>query len=285
MKQLIITKQITNRSEESINRYFLEIGKYDLIGAEEEVELTIRIRDGDTLALEKLVTANLRFVVSVAKQYQNRGISLPDLINEGNVGLVKAAQKFDETRGFKFISYAVWWIRQAIIQAISEQSRIVRLPLNKVASINKIARVFPLLEQKFQREPTDDEIADVLDVKREEVYTTNSIKKHQLSFDAPLVNSEDNGHNLYDVANINNLPSPDASLLKDSLKYEINNALDKLTKREAEIIEMSFGLNNTPPQSLLEISQKQGISTERVRQIRQSSINKLKRNLRSRNSF
>ena len=180
MRQLVITKQITNRSDEAVNRYFQEISKYDLISAEEEVELTVRIKNGDTLALEKLVTANLRFVVSVAKQYQNRGISLPDLINEGNVGLVKAAQKFDEKRGFKFISYAVWWIRQSIIQAISEQSRIVRLPLNKISSINKIAKIFPVLEQKFHREPTDNEIADVLDVREEEVNTSNKLNKNQL---------------------------------------------------------------------------------------------------------
>ncbi len=283
MRQLIITKQITNRSDEAINRYFQEISKYNLIPVEEEVELTVRIKNGDIHALEKLVNANLRFVVSVAKQYQNRGLSLPDLINEGNVGLVKAAQKFDEKRGFKFISYAVWWIRQAIVQAISEQSRIVRLPLNKVASINKIAKAFPVLEQKFQREPTDDEIANVLDIKEEEVNTSNRIKKNQLSFDAPISNNKEDGFNLYDVININNLPSPDANLLKESLKYEIENALDKLTKREAAIIKMSFGLNNTHPLSLNEISQKQGITSERVRQIRRKGINKLKQKFIGRN--
>ncbi|MBN2521008.1 MAG: RNA polymerase sigma factor RpoD/SigA [Bacteroidales bacterium] len=285
MRQLIITKQITNRTDEAVNRYFQEISKYDLIPVEEEVELTIRIKNGDIQALEKLVTANLRFVVSVAKQYQNRGLSLPDLINEGNVGLVKAAQKFDEKRGFKFISYAVWWIRQAIIQAISEQSRIVRLPLNKVASINKIAKAFPVLEQKFQREPTDNEIADVLDIREEEVNTSNRIKKNQLSFDAPISNNEVDGFNLYDIINENNLPSPDANLLKESLKYEIDNALDKLTKREAAIIKMSFGLNNTHPLSLNEISQKQGITSERVRQIRRKGINKLKQKFIGRNLF
>ncbi|MBN2524564.1 MAG: RNA polymerase sigma factor RpoD/SigA [Bacteroidales bacterium] len=285
MRQLIITKQITNRSDESINRYFLEISKYDLIPAEEEVELTIKIKEGDLQALEKLVTANLRFVVSVAKQYQNRGISLPDLINEGNVGLVKAAHKFDEKRGFKFISYAVWWIRQSIIQAISEQSRIVRLPLNKIVSINKVAKVFPLLEQKFQREPTDEEIASTLDINEEEIATTNRIKKHQLSLDAPLLTHDETGLNLYDVAEINNMPSPDSKLLQESIKYEINDALHKLTRREADIIEMSFGLNNTPLHTLIEMSNKIGISTERVRQIKQSGITKLKRLLAAKKSF
>jgi RNA polymerase primary sigma factor len=285
MRQLIITKQITNRSDESINRYFLEISKYDLIPAEEEVELTIKIKEGDLQALEKLVTANLRFVVSVAKQYQNRGISLPDLINEGNVGLVKAAHKFDEKRGFKFISYAVWWIRQSIIQAISEQSRIVRLPLNKIVSINKVAKVFPLLEQKFQREPTDEEIASTLDINEEEIATTNRIKKHQLSLDAPLLTHDETGLNLYDVAEINNMPSPDSKLLQESIKYEINDALHKLTRREADIIEMSFGLNNTPLHTLIEMSNKIGISTERVRQIKQSGITKLKRLLAAKISF
>jgi len=274
MRQLIITKQITNRSDESINRYFLEISKYDLIPAE-----------GDLQALEKLVTANLRFVVSVAKQYQNRGISLPDLINEGNVGLVKAAHKFDEKRGFKFISYAVWWIRQSIIQAISEQSRIVRLPLNKIVSINKVAKVFPLLEQKFQREPTDEEIASTLDINEEEIATTNRIKKHQLSLDAPLLTHDETGLNLYDVAEINNMPAPDSKLLQESIKYEINDALHKLTRREADIIEMSFGLNNTPLHTLIEMSHKIGISTERVRQIKQSGITKLKRLLAAKKSF
>ncbi len=285
MRQLIITKQITNRSDESINRYFLEISKYDLIPAEEEVELTIKIKEGDLQALEKLVTANLRFVVSVAKQYQNRGISLPDLINEGNVGLVKAAHKFDEKRGFKFISYAVWWIRQSIIQAISEQSRIVRLPLNKIVSINKVAKVFPLLEQKFQREPTDEEIASTLDINEEEIATTNRIKKHQLSLDAPLLTHDETGLNLYDVTEINNMPSPDSKLLQESIKYEINDALHKLTRREADIIEMSFGLNNIPLHTLIEMSHKIGISTERVRQIKQSGITKLKRLLAAKKSF
>jgi RNA polymerase primary sigma factor len=280
MRQLVITKQITNRQDDSINRYFHDINKYSLLSAEEEVELTVRIRQGDVLALERLVTSNLRFVVSVAKQYQNKGISFPDLINEGNLGLVTAAHKYDETRGFKFISYAVWWIRQGIIQAISQQSRIVRLPLNKIASINKISKVLPQLEQEFQREPTDAEIAQLIDVSEEEVSTTNRIKKYQLSFDAPLSTSGDDDMNLYDVIHANNIPQPDTNLIHESLRQEINMALTKLTERESNIIQMTYGLNNTPPLSLFEISHELGISTERVRQIRQHGIVKLRRNLR-----
>jgi len=280
MRQLVITKQITNRQDDSINRYFHDINKYSLLSAEEEVELTVRIRQGDILALERLVTSNLRFVVSVAKQYQNKGISFPDLINEGNLGLVTAAHKYDETRGFKFISYAVWWIRQGIIQAISQQSRIVRLPLNKIASINKITKVLPQLEQEFQREPTDAEIAQLIDVSEEEVSTSNRIKKYQLSFDAPLSSSADDDLNLYDVFHSNSIPQPDTNLIHESLCQEINMALTKLTEREAKIIQMTYGLNNTPALSLYEISHELRISTERVRQIRQHGIIKLRRNLR-----
>jgi RNA polymerase primary sigma factor len=280
MRQLVITKQITNRQDDSINRYFHDINKYSLLTAEEEVELTVRIRQGDILALERLVTSNLRFVVSVAKQYQNKGISFPDLINEGNLGLVTAAHKYDETRGFKFISYAVWWIRQGIIQAISQQSRIVRLPLNKIASINKITKVLPQLEQEFQREPTDAEIAQLIDVSEEEVSTSNRIKKYQLSFDAPLSSSSDDDMNLYDVIHSSNIPQPDTNLIHESLRQEINMALTKLTERESNIIQMTYGLNNTPALSLFEISHELGISTERVRQIRQHGIVKLRRNLR-----
>ena len=280
MRQLVITKQITNRQDDSINRYFHDINKYSLLSAEEEVELTVRIRQGDILALERLVTSNLRFVVSVAKQYQNKGISFPDLINEGNLGLVTAAHKYDETRGFKFISYAVWWIRQGIIQAISQQSRIVRLPLNKIASINKITKVLPQLEQEFQREPTDAEIAHLIDVSEEEVSNSNRIKKYQLSFDAPLSSSADDDMNLYDVIHSSNIPQPDTNLIHESLRQEINMALTKLTEREANIIKMTYGLNNTPALSLYEISHELRISTERVRQIRQHGIVKLRRNLR-----
>ncbi len=276
MRQLKITKQITNRQDESINRYFQEINKYELISAEEEVELTVKIRHGDMEALEKLVNANLRFVVSVAKQYQNRGLSFPDLINEGNLGLVKAAHKFDETRGFKFISYAVWWIRQSIIQALAEQVRIVRLPLNKVASLNRISKAFPKLEQRFHREPTDNEIATEMNITEEEVVTTNKIRKDKVSFDAPLLGSEGN-QNLYDVMHFNDSPTPDDNLLSESLQYEINSALKKLSGREAEIIEMSYGLNSKGALSLEEIGERLGISRERVRQIREDGFKKLKK--------
>ena len=279
MRQLKILKQITNREDDSISRYFREISKYELISAEEEVELTSRIRDGDMQALEKLVTANLRFVVSVAKQYQFKGLSLQDLINEGNVGLVKAAYRFDLTRGFKFISYAVWWIRQAIIQAIAEQTRIVRLPLNKVASINKIAKAMPKLEQEFQREPTDEEIAQLTNISEQEVINTRKIRKTQLSFDAPLSLTGEDDYNLYDVMGSTSIPSPDDGLLLASLRQEIDNALIRLTKREADIIKMSYGLNSKPSLSLSEISHHLGITTERVRQIRQIGINKLKRTM------
>ncbi|MBN2213165.1 MAG: sigma-70 family RNA polymerase sigma factor [Bacteroidales bacterium] len=276
MRQLIITKQITNRQDESVNRYFLEISKFDLISAEHEAELAARIRNGDMQALEKLVKANLRFVVSVAKQYMNKGLSFPDLINEGNLGLVKAAHKFDETRGFKFISYAVWWIRQSIMQALAEQVRIVRLPLNKVAYINKIARAFPKLEQEFQREPTDEELAREVNITEKEASFNNIIKLNQISLDAPLVNSEDE-YNLYDILKSGDMPAPDDELLSESLKYEINRALSKLTKREADIIRMSYGLDNQPILTLSEISCEVGISSERVRQIRKTGIEKLKR--------
>jgi RNA polymerase primary sigma factor len=279
MRQLKILKQITSREDDSISRYFREISKYELITAEEEVELTTRINDGDMEAIEKLVTANLRFVVSVAKQYQFKGLSLQDLINEGNVGLVKAAYRFDPTRGFKFISYAVWWIRQSIIQAIAEQTRIVRLPLNKVAAINKIAKAMPKLEQEFQREPTDEEIAHITNFSEQEVINTRKIRKTQLSFDAPLSPTGEDESNLYDVMGSTSIPSPDDALLLTSLRQEIDNALIRLTKREADIIKMSYGLNNKPSLSLSEISHYLGITTERVRQLRQIGINKLKKTM------
>jgi len=280
MRQLKILKQITNRENDSISRYFREISKYELISAEEEVELTARIRDGDMQALEKLVTANLRFVVSVAKQYQFKGLSLQDLINEGNVGLVKAAYRFDLTRGFKFISYAVWWIRQGIIQAIAEQTRIVRLPLNKVASINKIAKAMPKLEQEFQREPTDEEISQLTNISEQEIINTRKIRKTQLSFDAPLSPFGEDDSNLYDVLGSTSIPPPDSDLLLASLRQEIDHALVQLTKREADIIKMSYGLNSKPSLSLSEISQHMGITTERVRQLKQIGINKLKRTMK-----
>ena len=279
MRQLVITKQITNRQDESINRYFLEINKFELISAEHEAELAARIRNGDMQALEKLVTANLRFVVSVAKQYQNKGLSFPDLINEGNLGLVKAAHKFDETRGFKFISYAVWWIRQSIMQALAEQVRIVRLPLNRVNYINKIARAFPKLEQEFQREPTDEELAREVNISEKEATFTNIIKLNQLSLDAPLVNTDDE-YSLHDILKSSNMPAPDDNLLTESVKFEINRALSKLTKREADIIKLSYGLDNQPALTLYEISYEIGISSERVRQIKKTGIIKLKRLMR-----
>ena len=241
--------------------------------------MAARIRNGDMQALEKLVTANLRFVVSVAKQYQNKGLSFPDLINEGNLGLVKAAHKFDETRGFKFISYAVWWIRQSIMQALAEQVRIVRLPLNRVNYINKIARAFPKLEQEFQREPTDKELAIEVNITEKEASFTNIIKMNQLSLDAPIVNTDDE-YSLHDILKSSNMPAPDDNLLNESIKFEINRALSKLTKREADIIKFSYGLDNQPALTLYEISYEIGISSERVRQIKKTGIIKLKRLLR-----
>jgi RNA polymerase primary sigma factor len=247
-----------------------------MISAEEEVELSIRIRNGDSDALDKLVVANLRFVISVAKQFQNQGLSFPDLINEGNVGLVKAAKKFDETRGFKFISYAVWWIRQTIIQAISDQTRIVRLPLNRLSSINKISKALPYLEQEFEREPTDSEIAIYLDLTDDEVKQANYIKKRQISFDMPLSHDGDNDYNLYDIVQTGNIPSPDSNMMKESIATNINRALNKLPEREAAILTMSFGLYSSPAYSLHDIAEKYDMSTERVRQIRSSGLSNLK---------
>ena len=285
MRQLKITKQITQRTEDSINRYFQEISKYPMITAEEEVELSMRIKTGDTDALEKLVLANLRFVISVAKQYQNQGLSFPDLINEGNVGLVKAAEKFDETRGFKFISYAVWWIRQSIIQAISEQTRIVRLPLNRLSSINKITKAIPYLEQELEREPTDEEIADYLELSDSEVKTANSIKKRQISFDMPLSQDGDNDFNLYDVVQTGSIPPPDSKIMDESVAENISRALNKLSTREASILTMSFGLSSTQCFSLHDIAQKYEMSTERVRQIRSNGLLKLRQLLKDNHTF
>jgi RNA polymerase primary sigma factor len=285
MRQLVITKQITNRSEESINRYFQEINKYDLISAEEEVDLAVRIRGGDMNALEKLVVSNLQFVVSVAKQYQNQGLSFSDLINEGNLGLVKAASKFDETRGFKFISYAVWWVRQSIVQAISEQTRIVRLPLNKVSSINKISRAISKLEQQFSREPTDSEISELLDMKEEDVAIVNDIKKRTLSFDSPLPQSNDSDFSLYDLVQSGFIPSPDNGVLNESTIINLKRALSKLSKRESTIIMMSFGLFNTPSYSLHDISEEFNMTAERVRQIKTRALSRLKTMLKDKYAF
>ena len=278
MRQLKITKQVTNRETASLDKYLQEIGKVDLITAE-EVELAQRIKAGDRVALEKLTKANLRFVVSVAKQYQNQGLSLPDLINEGNLGLIKAAQRFDETRGFKFISYAVWWIRQSILQALAEQSRIVRLPLNKIGSINKINKAYALLEQEHERAPSAEEISEVLDMSESDVKESMKNSGRHVSMDAPLVEGEDS--NLYDVLNIGESPSPDMQLMIESLRVEIERALQTLTPREADLIRLYFGLNGQHPMTLEEIGETFDLTRERVRQIKEKAIRRLKHTSRS----
>jgi len=256
-----------------------------MISTEEEVELTIRIRNGDEVALKELVVANLRFVISVAKQFQNQGLSFPDLINEGNLGLIRAAKRFDETRGFKFISYAVWWIRQAIIQAISEQIRVVRLPLNRLSSINKISKAIPLLEQEFEREPTDAEIAEHLEMTNNDVSIANKIKSRQISFDKPLSSGSDDDFNLYDLIQTGNIPSPDEDIMRESISTNISRALSKLSEREANILFMSFGLSGSTIYSLQEIAMKYNMSSERVRQIRSNGIQKLQRLLKESSAF
>ena len=279
MRQLKITKQVTNRETASLDKYLQEIGKVDLITAEQEVELAQRIKAGDHLALEKLTTANLRFVVSVAKQYQNQGLTLPDLINEGNLGLIKAAKRFDETRGFKFISYAVWWIRQSILQALAEQSRIVRLPLNKIGSINKINKTFAFLEQANERPPSPEEIATELDMTITEVKESLKNSGRHLSMDAPLIDGEDS--NLYDVLRSGESPNPDRSLLHESLKTEIERSLITLTPREADVIRLYFGLCDQQPMTLEEIGETFDLTRERVRQIKEKAIRRLKHTSRS----
>ena len=279
MRQLKITKQVTNRETASLDKYLQEIGKVDLISADEEVELAQRIKDGDEIALEKLTKANLRFVVSVAKQYQNQGLSLPDLINEGNLGLIKAAKRFDETRGFKFISYAVWWIRQSILQALAEQSRIVRLPLNKIGSINKINKTYASLEQKYEREPSADEIANVLEISANDVRESQRNSGRHISMDAPLVDGEDS--NLYDVIMSGESPNPDDSLINDSLRTEIERSLTTLTDREADVIRLYFGLGSKHAMTLEEIGEKFDLTRERVRQIKEKGIRRLKHTSRS----
>ena len=278
MKQLKITKSITNRDSASLDKYLQEIGKYELISVDEEVELARRIKQGDKEAIEKLTRANLRFVVSVAKQYQNQGLSLSDLINEGNLGLIKAAEKFDETRGFKFISYAVWWIRQSIMQAINEQSRIVRLPLNQVSNITKYKKVIADFEQKFHRKPTDEELAEILDLTNEKIKNTLISTGHQVSFDAPFADGEDN--TLLDVMENKNSPKADENLMRESLKIEIERALATLSPREREIIRYSFGLG-VEQLSLEEIGEMYNLTRERVRQIREKAIKKLRNTSRS----
>ncbi len=280
MRQLKITKQVTNRETASLDKYLQEIGRVDLITAEEEVELANRIKEGDHSALERLVKANLRFVVSVSKQYQNQGLTLPDLINEGNLGLIKAAQRFDETRGFKFISYAVWWIRQSILQALAEQSRIVRLPLNKIGSINKINRAFSDLEQKYGRPPTPEEIAESLDITIEEVKQSIKNSGRHLSMDAPLKDSEDS-NNMYEVMSSDSSPKPDKILMNESLRKEIERSLSTLTPREADVIRLYFGLSGKHPMTLEEIGEKFDLTRERVRQIKEKSIRRLKHTSRS----
>ena len=279
MRQLKISKQVTNRETASLDKYLQEIGKVDLITADEEVELAQRIKAGDQTALEKLTKANLRFVVSVAKQYQNQGLTLPDLINEGNLGLIKAAKRFDETRGFKFISYAVWWIRQSILQALAEQSRIVRLPLNKIGSINKINKMFAFLEQENERPPSAEEIAKKLDMTVNDVKESMKNSGRHVSMDAPLIEGEDS--NLYDVLNSGESPNPDKKLLHESLRIEINRALETLTPREADVVKLYFGLGEHQPMTLEEIGETFDLTRERVRQIKEKAIRRLKHTSRS----
>lgn len=273
MRQLKINKSITNRESQSLDKYLQEIGKEELVSVEEEVELAQRIKKGDRKALEKLTKANLRFVVSVAKQYQNQGLSLPDLINEGNVGLIKAAEKFDETRGFKFISYAVWWIRQSILQAIAEQSRIVRLPLNQVGSVNKINKVLNKFEQEYERKPSIEEISEKVDLPEDKIDDVLKINSRHVSVDAPFADGEDNG--LLDVLVNDDSPMADKSLVLESLRAEINTALQGLNERERNVIEAFFGINQ-PEMTLDEIGTKYGLTRERVRQIKEKAIRRLR---------
>jgi RNA polymerase primary sigma factor len=280
MRQLKITKQVTNRETASLDKYLQEIGRVELITADEEVELARKIKQGDQSALEKLTKANLRFVVSVSKQYQNQGLSLPDLINEGNLGLIKAAQRFDETRGFKFISYAVWWIRQSILQALAEQARIVRLPLNKIGSINKINKTFAKLEQQFEREPSADELAAVLDLTPNDIQETMKNHGRHVSMDAPLANNDDGG-SMYDVMIEEDSPSPVRGLMNESLQQEIERALSTLTSREADVVRLYFGLNGHSSMTLEEIGEKFELTRERVRQIKEKAVRRLKHTSRS----
>jgi len=279
MRQLKITKSITNRESASLDKYLQEIGREELITAEEEVVLAKKIRDGDQVALEKLTKANLRFVVSVAKQYQNQGLSLPDLINEGNLGLIKAAKRFDETRGFKFISYAVWWTRQSILQALAEQSRIVRLPLNQVGSLNKINKAFSKLEQEFEREPSPEELSDILDLPEDKVADTLRVSGRHVSMDAPFVNGEENG--LLDVLENHDSPRADNGLLNESLQREIERSLSTLTERERDVVRLFFGIGINHGLTLEEIGAKFDLTRERVRQIKEKAIRRLRHNSRS----
>jgi RNA polymerase primary sigma factor len=279
MRQLKITKSITNRESASLDKYLQEIGREELINADEEVILAKKIREGDQVALEKLTKSNLRFVVSVAKQYQNQGLSLPDLINEGNLGLIKAAKRFDETRGFKFISYAVWWIRQSILQALAEQSRIVRLPLNQVGSLNKINKAFSKLEQEFEREPSAEDLADLLELPQDKVADTMRVSGRHVSMDAPFVNGEENS--LLDVLVNHDSPRADNGLLNESLQREIERSLSTLTERERDVVKLFFGIGINHGLTLEEIGAKFDLTRERVRQIKEKAIRRLRHNSRS----
>lgn len=282
MRQLKITKQVTNRETASLDKYLQEIGRVDLITADEEVELARRIREGDRRALERLTKANLRFVVSVSKQYQNQGLALPDLINEGNLGLIKAAERFDETRGFKFISYAVWWIRQSILQALAEQARIVRLPLNKIGTINKINKAFSELEQKFERPPSADELAEFLQCTPEDVKQSLANNGRHVSMDAPLVEGDESSSSMYDVLPNDSLPGPEKELVSESLRKDIDRSLSTLTSREGDVVRLYYGLNGKHPMTLEEIGERFDLTRERVRQIKEKAIRRLKHTSRSR---
>jgi RNA polymerase primary sigma factor len=281
MRQLKITKQITNRETASLDMYLQDIGRVELITADEEVMLAQKIKQGDQKALDKLVKANLRFVVSVSKQYQNQGLSLPDLINEGNMGLIKAAQRFDETRGFKFISYAVWWIRQSILQALAEQSRIVRLPLNKIGAINKINKTFAKLEQELEREPIAEEIAEILDILPEDIRETMKNQGRHMSMDAPLGTNVEDGGSMYELMENKHEAAPDNELMLESLRNEISRALTSLTAREADVVKLYYGLSGGHSHSLEEIGEKFELTRERVRQIKEKAVRRLKHASRS----
>jgi RNA polymerase primary sigma factor len=282
MRQLKIVKQVTNRENASLDKYLQEIGRVDLISADEEVDLARRIKQGDRQALERLTKANLRFVVSVSKQYQNQGLALPDLINEGNVGLIKAAERFDETRGFKFISYAVWWIRQAILQALAEQARIVRLPLNKIGTINKINKAYSELEQLFERPPSAEELAEFLECSVDDVRNSLNNSSRHISMDAPLIEGDESSSSMYDVLLNDSMQGPEHDLQKESLKKDIERSLSSLTGREGDVVRLYYGLNGRHPLSLEEIGDLFDLTRERVRQIKEKAIRRLKHTSRSR---
>ncbi len=276
-----ITKQFTNRESKSLDQYLQEIGKVDLLTPDQEIDLAIKIKKGDKLAQENLIKANLRFVVSVAKQFQNQGLSLGDLINEGNIGLIKAAQRFDETRGFKFISYAVWWVRQSIMQAIADQSRVVRLPLNRVGNLTKISKAYRDLEQEYERKPTTDELAKILEMTAEEVAYALQISGRHVSMDAPLKSGDENKNSLMDVLPNEHQPLPDKDLMKESLKNEVSNVLSTLTEREAEVIKLYFGIEGDHSATLEEIGERFNLTRERVRQIKEKALRNLRHSKRS----